>query len=138
MRIRGNKLVIDFYYQNERCRETLSLEPSVKNIRYAAQLKSAIEFDIGNGNFDYAKYFPTSKKLKKLENPSEVMLCSELFTHQLELYQRRHENGKLSKSSITNYRKDIRIYLTPAFGHFYRSMYWWVYYTAIYYGTDFY
>jgi integrase len=117
VRERNGRIEIDFYYLGMRCRETLPLEPTPKNLKYAAQLRAAILFEINKGNFDYSKYFPNSKKLSILVPADNPMLCRELFNIQLELYKRRYENGNLSKSSIHNYTKEFRAHLMPYFGN---------------------
>ena len=115
VRIRGNSIFIDFYYNGARHRETLKLVPNPKNITYATKMKDAILFDIERGQFDYAKYFPQSKTLIKNQQ-RRIITCEELFNNQLNLYKRRYKNGNLSQSSMINYTKEFRTYLIPAFG----------------------
>lgn len=58
----GNSIQVDFRYQGERCRERVRLEPTARNLRFAANLKARIEHDIQTGTFDYARYFPNSRR----------------------------------------------------------------------------
>ena len=63
--IHGHSLRITFQYQGVRCRETLGLEPTKPNLKFAVNLKAAINHEIKMGTFDYAKHFPDSKNAKK-------------------------------------------------------------------------
>lgn len=117
VRERNGRIEIDFYYRGIRCRESLPLEPTPKNLKYAAQLRAAILFEISQDKFDYAKYFPESKKLSTFIPTDNQITCRELFQIQMELYQRRYDNGNLSKSSIHNYTKEFRAHLVPYFGN---------------------
>lgn len=63
--IHGNSLRISFQYQGSRVRETLGLEPTKANLKYAINLRAAVMHDIKTGVFDYAKRFPDSKNAAK-------------------------------------------------------------------------
>lgn len=58
----GRSIQIDFRYKGVRCRERLRLEPNAKNLRYAKNLKARIEHEISVGAFDYAAFFPKSRR----------------------------------------------------------------------------
>lgn len=120
VRIRSNKLQITFYYDGVRYREMLQLEPTPKNMKYAEQLKAAIEFDISQGKFDYAKYFPNSKNAEKFkQNPTlKDITMEDLLNKQLELYKRRRENGNLCKSTLRGYKNSINAHLIPGLGKY--------------------
>lgn len=62
VRSRGSSIQIDFRYRGARFRESLRLEPTRANLKFAANLKARIEHEIAVGTFDYAKYFPDSKR----------------------------------------------------------------------------
>lgn len=59
-------LFLDFYYQGNRCREQTTLPDTSANRKKVQKLLDKIEQDISLGTFDYAKYFPNSKKMEKL------------------------------------------------------------------------
>lgn len=59
-------ILIDFYYRGVRCKERLKLAPTAANQKFAANLRSQILLDIGRGTFDYARYFPNSKRASLL------------------------------------------------------------------------
>jgi integrase len=63
---RGVSIQVFFMWRGQRCRETLKLEPTPKNLKYAERLREEILRKIEIGTFDYAEYFPRSSKLKKL------------------------------------------------------------------------
>lgn len=54
---------ISFTYKGVNCRETLKIDPTAQNIKYAERLRSQVLLDIERGTFDYAKTFPKSKRL---------------------------------------------------------------------------
>jgi len=61
VRSRKNSIQIDFYYRAVRCRETLKLEPTKANLRYAYNLLATIKYAIETNTFEYRKYFPNSR-----------------------------------------------------------------------------
>jgi len=61
------KLFIDFRYQGIRCREQTLLSDTVRNRKQLETLIQRMEAKMLVGDFDYAKFFPGSKNLKKLE-----------------------------------------------------------------------
>ena len=63
--IHGNSLRISFQYQGSRVRETLGLEPTKANLKYAINLRAAVMHDIKTGVLDYAKRFPDSENAVK-------------------------------------------------------------------------
>jgi len=54
------KLFFDFRWQGMRCREQTELESSAANRRRLESVMDRIEFEIGQGTFDYKRYFPNS------------------------------------------------------------------------------
>lgn len=58
----ARSIEIDFYYKGARCRERLKLAPTAANLKFAANLKAQVEAEIARGSFDYAKFFPDSKR----------------------------------------------------------------------------
>jgi len=61
------KLYFDFTYQNLRCREQTSLSDTSANRKKLEQMLERIEAEITLGVFDYASYFPNSKRLEKVK-----------------------------------------------------------------------
>ncbi|PKG40675.1 site-specific integrase [Psychromonas sp. Urea-02u-13] len=64
---RNGKLVADFRYMNQRCREQTQLNDTSVNRKRLMRLLKTIEAEILLGNFQYAKYFPNSNKVQKFE-----------------------------------------------------------------------
>lgn len=60
---RGESIRITFTWQGRRCRETLKLPPTKRNLAYAAQLRAEIKRQIAIGTFDYREYFPDAASL---------------------------------------------------------------------------
>ena len=60
-------LFFDFRYKGKRCREQTLLKDTKANKKKMQTVLKRIEKEIADGTFDYARYFPNSKNLKKLE-----------------------------------------------------------------------
>ena len=65
---RGGKLFIDFRYHGLRCREYTKLDETPDNRRRLKKLVERIEAEILLGSFDYANYFPNSKRVKEFSS----------------------------------------------------------------------
>lgn len=59
--VHGPSLRIWFMWRGKRCRESLGLEPTKANIKYAAGRRAAVTHAIKIGTFDYGEWFPGSK-----------------------------------------------------------------------------
>ena len=92
VRTRGNSIFIDFYYNGARHRETLKLAPNPKNIKYATKMKDAILFEIERGQFDYAKYFPKSKKMRIVSEKQCELLFLDIIQKQEAIYDLKYKN----------------------------------------------
>ncbi|MFS1981177.1 Arm DNA-binding domain-containing protein [Vibrio lentus] len=60
LEVHGQSLRINFTYQGKRRRESLGLAPTKQNIKFAAQKREAIMYEIKIGIFRYAAHFPDS------------------------------------------------------------------------------
>lgn len=58
-------LFFDFKYQGVRCRELTTLKDSAENRRNMEKMMKKMEAEMLLGQFDYARYFPTSAMVKK-------------------------------------------------------------------------
>ncbi len=63
IRERSGKLIADFRYMGIRCRETTSLEATTQNRKLLKKRLEQLEAEITLGTFEYAKYFPKSKRV---------------------------------------------------------------------------
>ena len=60
----STSIQIYFSYRGVDCRETLRLEPTKGNIKYASNYRAEILNSITRGTFKYSDYFPESKRAK--------------------------------------------------------------------------
>ncbi len=117
---RSGKLVIDFRYKKERCREKTSLEDTPQNRRRLKVLLKRIEAEITLGTFQYAKYFPESPKASKfneLELQARVSLSEfPLFSEFAEVWF-SEKSPEWRKSYKKNTREILDMYLLSKFGN---------------------
>ncbi|MGP8306945.1 Arm DNA-binding domain-containing protein [Vibrio sp. YIC-376] len=66
--VRNSKLVLQFRYKGERCREQTQLPDTSANRKRLTHLLKKIEAEILIGIFDYEKYFPNSKAVTKFKD----------------------------------------------------------------------
>jgi integrase len=57
------RLFIDFVFRGERCRESLHLADTRENRSKADALRKKLEAELALNTFEYASYFPRSKRL---------------------------------------------------------------------------
>lgn len=103
---RGDSIRIRFQYRGRRS-ETLRLEPTAANLKYAAQLRGEIRRKVTLGTFRYADYFPDSKfALADAPSQTTFKAMSETWL----------EVADLAKSTREGYRKSLRRHVWPEFG----------------------
>jgi len=61
---RGQGIRITFRWNGERCRETLKIPATDKNLKFAELMRGQILYEIQIGTFDYARHFPNSKRAR--------------------------------------------------------------------------
>ena len=103
---RGDSIRLRFQYHGRRS-ETLRLDPTPANLKYAAQLRGEIQRKIGIGTFRYADYFPDSKFAAEASAPAVTF--KEMSLTFLKV-------TPLEKSTREGYEKSLRKYAWPAFG----------------------
>lgn len=64
--VRRGKLVVDFRYQNKRCREQTIFDDTVANRRKLTKIVERMQAEITLGTFNYSDYFPNSKRGREL------------------------------------------------------------------------
>ncbi|MEX9354804.1 Arm DNA-binding domain-containing protein [Proteus mirabilis] len=104
--VRKNKtkdtIIITFTYKGVLCREPLSrLTIDNKNIKYAERLLAEIQNNIEKGTFNYAKYFPNSKKLMLFGANNKIKSIVDYLDEYLTICETRN----LSPSTIGGYKK---------------------------------
>ena len=117
---RYGKLVVDFRYQGVRCRETTSLEATTQNRKLLKKRLEQLEAEITLGTFEYAKYFPKSKRVTQftvIQQRKDVLSSSTpLFKDFAHIW---FDEKKIEWRS--SYQEKVLIilnnYLIPALGH---------------------
>lgn len=104
--VRNNKtkqtIIITFTYKGVLCREPLSrLTVDNKNIKYAERLLAEIQNNIERSTFNYAKYFPESKKLPLFGVNNKIKTIIDYLNEYLIICETRN----LSPSTIGGYKK---------------------------------
>jgi integrase len=102
-------ITIQFMWKGINCRETIKLEPTKANLQYAFRLRAEILRKIELGNFDYAEYFPNSKRagIEKRKAP----LFKDLAEDWLAV-----KKSELAWSSYITYKKHLNHHWLPVFG----------------------
>lgn len=108
VKVRGDSIYLDFYYQGIRQRVSLGLEPTKANILHAERVYSSIQLDISLGVFDLNKYFPNSKK--SISNTTNKTIGKALDDYM------QSARRSLELSTIKGYRSAIEYHLKPNFG----------------------
>jgi len=108
-------LQIEFTYRGVRCRESLRLEPTTANIRYAEGLRSEIQRKIVSESFKYQDYFPDSPRAALFGHVVRRTTLGDLLKAQLTGYEHAAANGHISPSTLNGYRKIINGHLLPQF-----------------------
>lgn len=110
---RGKGFQLSFLFRGRRCRETLKLELTQANIRYAMKTLSAIQLDIEkNGTFNYLQYFPNGKNGHRYGVLSSKRTVDEALRDWL-----KKEEPILAYSTYEDYRKSVENILIPAFSN---------------------
>ncbi len=113
VRARSNSIVIDFMYQGQRCRETLTVKPTKTTLKEASRKREAILHNIAFGKFEYGDHFPESKNALKLSNNK-----SALITIKAALENWLNQASKRCQAStIRDYSSAVYYHLIPNFGH---------------------
>jgi len=76
---RNGKLVLQFRYKGIRCREQTQLLDNKPNRNRLERLLKNIEAEILLDSFDYSKYFPNSRSIKRFVEISQRELASKQY-----------------------------------------------------------
>jgi integrase len=107
-----SSIEIDFYYRGVRCRERLKLPPNDRNIAYVQRLKARIEDEIEKNQFEYAKHFPESPRIKFFARMPGDNITIETYLQEW----LRSEKANVKNSTWRGYDKIVRGHLIPGFG----------------------
>src|SRR3990167_2719102 len=108
----GQNIRIDFIYRGVRCRETLKIEPTKANLKYAERLRGEILNAISLGTFNYPDYFPDSKRAKLFGYSVVKATVGELLKEYMAIAEKT-----LEPSTYNGNRKACDAHLYDAFGH---------------------
>lgn len=107
----GSAIRIIFSYRGVQCRETLKLEPTKANLKYAERLRGEIINAIALGTFNYADYFPDSSRAKLFGHGVVKASVGELLRDYMAIAEKT-----LETSTYNGYRKVCEAHLYPEFG----------------------
>lgn len=111
-----NGVQIEFMYEDERCYETLRGKPTIGSVKAAVEKRERVQQLIGLGSFEYAREFPLSKIINKVEK-SEIAASREKI---ITLTTALDEWLEITLASVghnagIDYKKDIaRLKIFPA------------------------
>jgi integrase len=118
--VRSNKLMLDFRYKGQRCREQTKLEDTPANRKRLKKILERVEAEILLGTFNYAEYFPSSKRLlvfQEIDHQRETAL-SDCPTFEQFFKTWWHENEvRWSKSYIDTVKIRFNKYILPQYGN---------------------
>ncbi len=107
----GQAIRIIFSYRGVQCRETLKLEPTKANLKYAERLRGEIINAIALGTFNYADYFPNSKRARLFGHVVVKATVGEMLKDYMAIAEKT-----LEPSTFNGYRKVCGGHLYPTFG----------------------
>ena len=85
---------IQFQYKGVQCREILKgFNPTEQSLRYADNLKCEIELKITINNFNYADYFPNSKRARLFGHAISKITVKEILEKWLTDIERNHPHS---------------------------------------------
>ena len=105
--IRDRSIKIWFMYRGKRCWESLPLKPTTANIRHATKLREEICTRIAIGVFDYAEFFPNSKRAEETERSPSFREMAEAWLATV---------NQLSHSTLSRYRGMLNSHVLPKIG----------------------
>ena len=119
IRSRYGKLIVDFYYNGIRCRETTNLTDTPINRKKLAKVIEQMEAEITLGIFNYAKYFPKSDKAAEMTAINDRKECIQTDVpsfKQFALLWFSEKEIEWRDTYIRKIKEIIDMYLLPKFG----------------------
>ena len=100
-----DRLLLDFYFEGVRCREYLKVQALKDGTRYAERQAKLLEQQILDGQFNYADWFPDSKKCKLFRSrPSNSNITfGEIAEEWRGSIKRKLAAGELKYSTVKSY-----------------------------------
>lgn len=99
--VREKSIRLGFMWQGQWTRETLKIPPTPANEKYATRLVAEINRRITEGTFDYAEFFPESKKAPKTaSNQTFGDMCDTWL----------ETKGRLASKTLDQYRNALKVW----------------------------
>ncbi|WP_269621518.1 site-specific integrase [Zhongshania sp. BJYM1] len=117
--VRSNRIYIDFRYKGVRCREQTKLNDTPANQKRAKQILERIEAEITLDTFDYARYFPKSKRVADFQDHARRIDQLKSYTPTFAEFSAvwfSETEVSWRNSHKDNVALTLRKYLCPAFG----------------------
>jgi len=103
---------VAFSYRGQQCRETLrGRKPTKTNVEYASRLLGKINLEIENGEFEYSKTFPRSKRAALFAQVGDSQTIEQL----MKLYAKSQES-QMTHSSWVTMNSMIETRINPGLG----------------------
>jgi len=119
---REGRLYFDFRYKTIRCREQTSLPDTAQNRKKLETVLKRIEAEIMLGQFDYARYFPKSpmlEKVQRIEKQQSIVQAMQLTTPKFSEFARlwfEQMTPSWRHSTADSYKFYLEKRLIPYFG----------------------
>lgn len=104
---RGGTVRIRFTFRGVECRETLKLDPTPSNLKYASRLRGEILNAIAKGTFRYGDYFPDSKRAVLFGHVAKRVTVGQLLKDWLTACEKAADKGNMSPATVNGYRKVV-------------------------------
>lgn len=115
---RNKKLWLNFVYKGVRCYESLGIEDTKSNRKYAQRLLAEIQNKIEFDTFKYDEYFPNSKKLKLFNLvPTKTNYVKNVVTEFIKTKENKYEANIISHSSLRNNKGEL-LHFNSYFGDY--------------------
>lgn len=104
-----------FLWRGVRCRETLRIPATPANVKFAANLRAEVMGAIARGTFDYATFFPQSRKARELAAlaPKAAPTVGKLLDQYIDTARR---SQALSRSTTESYARWAEARIRPKWG----------------------
>ena len=107
----GQSIQIAFSFRGVQCREALSLAHTDANIKYASNLRAEILNKIERGAFNYADYFPDSRRARIFGHAVSTITVGQMLDDFIVDAEKSMEY-----STVKGYKSAITVHLRPTFG----------------------
>lgn len=109
---RNGILWVHFRFKGIKCRESLQLKTTPKNIKVAERKRALILYEIEENTFEYKKHFPKSKRLLLF---GAAPIKDILVKRQMQAWIEGHVNF-IAHSTFCTYNKYINKHINPLLG----------------------